>query len=114
MDLMEHSSTLKVAQLLPLSHPMRQAVQSKIIAKQGWKFNFVSSKGSKFRQTAGFEIDGDPAPGVSVFVRDKKGGIYQVSKTEFGPGDNYCNVWDLFDLLPKGADGWQPKFKFQY
>jgi predicted dithiol-disulfide oxidoreductase (DUF899 family) len=97
-----------------LESPDAPAVQSKVIAKQGWNFTFVSSQGSNFRQLAGFEEGGDPTPGVSVFVRDKKGVIYQASKTGFGPGDNYCAVWDLLDLLPQGANGWGPKFKYQY
>jgi predicted dithiol-disulfide oxidoreductase (DUF899 family) len=92
--------------------PDAPAVQTKVLARQGWKFTMVSSQGSKFREFAGYEKDGDPSPGVSIFVRDKKGAIYQSSTTWFGPGDNYCSVWDLFDLLPKGANGWGAKFKY--
>lgn len=75
-----------------------------------WNFNMVSSKGSSFRKEMGYQNEnGDVAPGVSTFV--KKGSkIYRVADTEFGPGDNYCPAWDLFDLLPK--KNWNAKFRY--
>jgi hypothetical protein len=54
----------------------------------------------------------DPWPGVSTFSKDKNGRIYQVNKSFFGPGDNFCAAWDLFDLLPKGLNGWGAKFNY--
>jgi predicted dithiol-disulfide oxidoreductase (DUF899 family) len=83
----------------------------KFAAGRGWRFRLVSSEGSTFRKDMGFESDGSPMPGVSVFVR-KGGRIERVSRSFFGPGDNFCSVWDLLDLLPKGAGGWQPKFRY--
>src|SRR4051794_9103624 len=90
--------------------PDLPAIQQKIAKKRGWKFTFVSSAKSPFRTDIGFMRDGDPVPGVSTFQRDKSGKIYQVNKSIFGPGDNYCPLWDLFDLLPKGVNGWSAKF----
>jgi hypothetical protein len=34
------------------------------------------------------------------------------SDTSFSPGDDFCNVWHLFDLIPEGASGWQPKLGY--
>jgi len=47
-------------------------------------------------------------PGVSVFEKDADS-IVRVASTMFGPGDDFCAVWHLFDLLPNGANEWQPK-----
>ncbi|HEY1431622.1 MAG TPA: hypothetical protein VGF39_08355 [Stellaceae bacterium] len=38
--------------------------------------------------------------------------IYRVSDTGFGPGDDFCAIWSFFDLLPEGADDWQPQYKY--
>jgi predicted dithiol-disulfide oxidoreductase (DUF899 family) len=77
--------------------------------KRGWKFSMVSSQGSTFRNDMGYEFKGSPGPGVSTFV--KKGGkIFRVADTGFGPGDNFCAMWDLNDLLPK--NDWGPKFHY--
>jgi hypothetical protein len=34
-----------------------------------------------------------------------------VSDTGFEPGDDFCALWHVFDLIPEGADGWRPMFK---
>jgi predicted dithiol-disulfide oxidoreductase (DUF899 family) len=88
-------------------------VQKRLAKTRNWKFNFVSSAGTKFKFEAGFgDADGSPWPGVSVFTKDAKGKIHRVSHTIFGPGDSYCSTWDLFDLLPKGPDDWEPRLKY--
>jgi hypothetical protein len=51
-------------------------------------------------------------PGVSVFRKTDDGKITRVSKAKFGPGDNYCSIWDFFDLLPEGAANFQAKFSY--
>lgn len=30
-------------------------------------------------------------------------------RAAFGPGDDFCAVWPLFDLLEGGVDGWAPR-----
>ena len=80
--------------------------------KRGWNFPVVSSKGSSFRKDVGYEnSDGDFVPGVSVFMK-KNGKLFRVSDATFGPGDNFCVTWDLFDLLPGGSGDWEPKFRY--
>ena len=92
--------------------PDLPAEQKRVAKARGWKFNFVSSAKSTFRTDMGFMKDGDPWPGVTTFQKDKKGKIYQINSAFFGPGDNYCSLWDLLDLLPKGVNGWSAKFKY--
>jgi predicted dithiol-disulfide oxidoreductase (DUF899 family) len=83
---------------------------------RGWKFRMLSGHGSTFIRDAGFWADkGDfsgPLPGVSTYAKEK-GKIYRVSRTGFGPGDDFCGVWHLFDLLKNGADGWTAKFSYK-
>jgi predicted dithiol-disulfide oxidoreductase (DUF899 family) len=50
-------------------------------------------------------------PGVSVFKR-KGDKVMRVADTAFKPGDDFCGVWHLFDLIPEGAAGWQPEFRY--
>ena len=47
-------------------------------------------------------------PGVSTFRREPTGGIARVAQATFGPGDPFCSVWHLFDLLDEGANDWSP------
>jgi hypothetical protein len=48
---------------------------------------------------------------VSVFQRQGTS-IVRVSEAAFSPGDDFCTVWHLFDLLPGGAAGWSPRFGY--
>jgi hypothetical protein len=50
-------------------------------------------------------------PGVSVFKRAGHR-IQRVADTAFSPGDDFCTVWHFLDMIPEGAAGWQPKYKY--
>ncbi|MBN4071851.1 DUF899 family protein [bacterium AH-315-F18] len=77
-----------------------------------WPFRMISSYESKFKRDLGFEsADGSQMPGVSMFHRSGET-IRNVANDFFGPGDNYCGVWHLFELLENGANEWQPQFKY--
>ena len=46
-----------------------------------------------------------------LFIRGD-GRILRIADTSFSPGDDFCVVWHFLDLIPEGADGWQPKYKY--
>ena len=50
-------------------------------------------------------------PGVSVFRREGDR-ISRVADTGFQPGDDFCALWHLLELLPGGAKGWSPRFNY--
>lgn len=80
---------------------------------RGWKFTVLSNDGGPFSKDMGYESDkGDPWPGISTFRRDKDGQIRRVAHAPFGPGDDFCAVWHIFELLENGVDGWQPKYSY--
>ena len=71
----------------------------------------ISHAGSSFAVDMGFRTSQGWKPGVSVFQR-KGRKIVRVSDAGFSPGDDFCTVWHLFDLLPGGAGDWFPKVKY--
>ena len=88
-------------------------VQQSFAASRGWRFPMVSHQGSSFAADMGYRsATGGWLPGVSVFRRDGDV-IVRVADTGFEPGDDFCALWHLFDLLPEGAAGWQPKFAYR-
>jgi predicted dithiol-disulfide oxidoreductase (DUF899 family) len=68
---------------------------------RGWRFDMVSTKGSSLAKDLGFERDGKPLPGVSALLKAPDGTLTRNSMASFGPGDRFCPVWNLLDLLPK-------------
>jgi predicted dithiol-disulfide oxidoreductase (DUF899 family) len=78
-----------------------------------WQFPVVSSLGTTFTRDLGFEPEpGKCWPGASGLHIDAQGGITRVASTTFGPGDDFCSAWHLFDLLAEGTNGWQPKHSY--
>ena len=78
---------------------------------RGWNFQVVSGAGTSFAKDMGFASeDGKPWPGVSAFHKGKDGKIVRTGSAPFGPGDDFCSPWPLFDLLKGGAGGWAPKY----
>jgi len=91
--------------------PDAPEVQQEFAESRGWQFKMVSGKESPFTHDMGFEPEpGTYWPGVSTFVK-KDGKIYRKAHDIFGPGDSYCSVWHLFDLLPNKIK-WEPKYSY--
>jgi len=93
--------------------PDEPEVQAKFATDRGWKFRMASARGTTFIQDMGYLRGDDYWPGISTFRKASDGSITRVAKDYLGPGDDYCSVWHLFDLLPNGADGWEPKYRYE-
>jgi predicted dithiol-disulfide oxidoreductase (DUF899 family) len=95
-----------------IASPDEPTAQQKFKTSRGWHFRMVSHRDNSFAHDMGYRSNDGWLPGVSVFRRGGEG-ILRVSETRFGPGDDFCAIWHFFDLLPEGADGWQPQYKYQ-
>jgi hypothetical protein len=76
-----------------VSSPEPPQVQRKFAASRGWKSR--TSNGWK--------------PGISVFKRTGQK-IVRVSEASVSPGDDFCTVYHLFDLLPGARPASEPRF----
>jgi len=95
-----------------IASPDPPDVQRRFAASRGWRMPMVSHQGSSFAADMGYRsAEGGWLPGVSVFRRDAER-LLRVADTGFEPGDDFCPLWHLFDMLPDGAAGWQAKFSY--
>ncbi|MCY3659286.1 MAG: DUF899 family protein [Caldilineaceae bacterium] len=97
--------------------PNSVAVQQAMREQRGWGFDMYSAEGTSFVRDMGFEssdtnFNSSSMPGVSAFRRNPDGSVVRISRDFFGPGDMYCGVWHLFDLLANGANGWEAKLDY--
>jgi predicted dithiol-disulfide oxidoreductase (DUF899 family) len=92
-----------------LISPDEPAAQKAFAKARGWRFPVYSASRTSFIEDMGFfhKTEG-LMPGVSA-LQKTRGKIVRVARAEFGPGDDFCATWHLFDLLPGGAEGWSPK-----
>jgi predicted dithiol-disulfide oxidoreductase (DUF899 family)/predicted enzyme related to lactoylglutathione lyase len=94
-----------------VSTPDAPEIQENFAAERSWIFPVVSTKGTTFKEDMGFVVDEGFYPGVTVFSKDDNGVIYRHASSFFGPGDDFCSVWPLFDLLPSGYEDYKPSKK---
>jgi predicted dithiol-disulfide oxidoreductase (DUF899 family) len=92
-------------------------VQQAFAQSRGWPFRMVSSADTSFftdMRFRGPSVDGRTMnwPGVSAFRKSDDGTITLTARSFFGPGDAFCPVWHLFDLLADGANEWRPKISY--
>ncbi|MYB76183.1 MAG: DUF899 domain-containing protein [Chloroflexi bacterium] len=97
--------------------PDAPEVQQRLVSKRDWRFRMYSAQGTAFIEDMGFgseeeHYDSHAMPGVSVFHKNPDGAIVRVARDFFGPGDLYCGVWHLFDLLQDGPGDWAPQFQY--
>lgn len=91
-------------------------LQQQFATARKWTFPVVSCQGTTFFQDMGFQGQSKTGeamfwPGVSIFRKAKDGSIERTTRAVFGPGDLFSSIWHLFELLPKGPNGWEPSNK---
>ena len=95
-----------------VSSPDPPDIQAEFAAGRGWRFPMVSHQGTNFAADMGYRSDeGRWMPGISVFKRDGRR-ILRVADTPLHPGDDYCALWHMFDMLQGGPGDWSPRFKY--
>ncbi|GAB4383706.1 MAG: hypothetical protein Kow0022_04190 [Phycisphaerales bacterium] len=95
-----------------LASPDPPDVVGEFARTRGWPFRCVSTAGSGFSKAMGFEHNGSPMPGVSAFVRRDDGAIFRTGCASFGPGDEFCAIWHLWELLPGDPLDWAPRYSY--
>ena len=96
-----------------LASPDSPEVQAEFAASRGWPFRMVSVSESSFTKDMGYQNDeGHYGPGYSTFRRKEDGSIARVGADWFGPGDQYCGLWPMLQMLENGQDDWQPKYEY--
>ncbi len=97
---------------LVVATPDAPTAQKKFAESRGWRFPMVSHQGTSFAADMGYRSEkGGWLPGLSVFRRAGKR-LLRVADTPLHPGDDYCALWHMFDMLQGGPGDWEPKFKY--
>ncbi len=92
--------------------PDEPTVQAEFAKSRNWGFPMASCEGTSFTKDMDMGEPGGFWPGISAFTKEADGSIRRRSSTYLGPGDAYCSVWHIFDMLPKGENDWNPKYKY--
>lgn len=84
--------------------------QAKLAGARGWSFTMAQDATREFTTAMGFWKEEEGWwPGCSVFHKDADGNVTRTGTTHFGPGDDFCMVWPLFEMITGGAGDWEPR-----
>jgi predicted dithiol-disulfide oxidoreductase (DUF899 family) len=99
-----------------LATPDLPDVAGAFASARGWTFPVVSCEGSTFAHDMGYQGEestfGSFRPGISAFAKLPHGALVRTGTRVFGPGDDFCSLWPMFDLLRDGDNDWQPKYHY--
>jgi predicted dithiol-disulfide oxidoreductase (DUF899 family) len=91
----------------------RPSVLREFASGRSWNYKYLSNDGGPFTKDMGFQDEkGNPWPGISTFHREPNGSIKRISHALFGPGDDFCSIWHMLDMLKDGPNGWEPKYSY--
>jgi predicted dithiol-disulfide oxidoreductase (DUF899 family) len=86
-------------------------VQRQFANSRGWRFNLASHGGGDYIREQTVQKGADNMPGAVLYVRQGEK-IIRKNSAVFGPGDQYCSIWNLFGLAGINEESWTPQFKY--
>jgi predicted dithiol-disulfide oxidoreductase (DUF899 family) len=98
----------KSAFILTSPDPVHKMAQ--FSGSRGWEYPVVSIHDTTLVKDFGFDAEWGTWPGVTALKKHADGTITRHAKAIFGPGDDYCGIWHLIDLLPSGKGEWEPNY----
>ncbi|WGL18334.1 DUF899 family protein [Microbulbifer bruguierae] len=86
-------------------------VQRRFANSRGWRFRLASHGGGDYIREQSVMAGEGNGPGAVVYSRqgDK---ILRKNASVFGPGDNYCAMWDLLGMAGIGISDWTPQYNY--
>ena len=95
-----------------VSGPDGPDVQRTSAASRNWRFPMVSHADTSFAMNMGYRSnDGGLLPGITTFQLDGTR-VLRISDRSCSPGDDFCVLWHLFDLLPGARGNWVPRYRY--
>lgn len=86
-------------------------LQRRFANSRGWRFRMASHGGNGYIQEQTVVPNEQNAPGLVCYTR-KEGQIFRKNASPFGPGDQFCSLWNILSLAGFGANTFTPQFSY--
>jgi len=86
-------------------------VQRRFANSRGWRFRLASHGGGDYMVEQTASGDYENMPGVAVYERSGDS-ITCKNRTNFGPGDQFCSMWNLLGLAGLSEADWTPQYSY--
>lgn len=84
-------------------------LQRQFANSRGWRFRMASHGGGAYMNEQ--SVGEGNMPGMVCYVR-KGDKIFRKNATPFGPGDQFCSLWDILSLAGRSEEDWTPQFRY--
>jgi predicted dithiol-disulfide oxidoreductase (DUF899 family) len=86
-------------------------LQRQISNSRGWRFKMVSHGGGDYIKEQTVMAGENNMPGIVCYI--KKGEqIFRKNYASFGPGDEFCPLWNILSLAGVSNEEWTPQFNY--
>jgi predicted dithiol-disulfide oxidoreductase (DUF899 family) len=86
-------------------------LQRSFANSRGWRFRMASHLGGDYiREQTVLTGEGN-TPGIVCYIR-KGNEILRKNSAVFGPGDEFCSIWNILSLASASDETWTPQFTY--
>ncbi|MDP6418515.1 MAG: DUF899 family protein [Candidatus Krumholzibacteria bacterium] len=85
--------------------------QRRFANERKWRFRMASHGGGDYIREQTTMEGSDNMPGAVLYEREGDL-IYRKNDGVFGPGDQYCSLWNLLALAGQGTEEFTPQFSY--
>ncbi|QFU74284.1 DUF899 domain-containing protein [Halioglobus maricola] len=85
--------------------------QRRMANARGWRFRTASHGGGLYIKEQSTEPEQGNAPGAVCYQLNGDR-IQRLGGSSFGPGDQYCSMWQLLSLARIGNEDWTPQYSY--
>ena len=86
-------------------------IQRQMANSRGWRFRMVSHGGGEYIKEQSVQEGVNNVPGLVFYAREG-GSIMRRNSVVFGPGDEFCSMWNILSLAGIGEESWIPQYQY--
>jgi len=86
-------------------------IQRKFANSRGWRFQMASHGGSDYLKEQTVLPPEANMPGIVCYER-KGDLIFRKNASVFGPGDEFCSLWNVLSLAGHSEESWNPQYNY--
>ena len=85
--------------------------QRRMANSRQWRFTTVSHGGGEYIEEQTVQPGEANMPGMVCYER-RGDAIFRKNSTVFGPGDEFCSLWNVLSLAGKSPANWTPQYQY--
>ncbi|MFG1481978.1 DUF899 family protein [Halobacteriovorax sp. RZ-2] len=86
-------------------------IQRRFANERGWRFNILSHGGGDYIKEQSVVAGEVNMPGIVCYQKVGTK-VYRKNSAVFGPGDEFCSMWNILTLAGVSSSDWTPQYSY--